>query len=177
MIKKIKEKNVFIIVAVFLFFNICLAVMNVGNRVYALNSDVSDSIVENALKVGKYYFHGDISQPSYIEVYDDGTLQWHNFDFEGYLKELNDKYDRENGIVPDEELQSAREKAMNDEIEWMSARHTFTVVQDNKIHHTMIVLEYEPNPEGEIRRGYSYIDECTINTSGGGDLWYKYIEE
>lgn len=133
---------------------------------------VTETVVENALKVGKYYLHGDISQPSYIEVYNDGTLQWHNFDFEGYLEELNDKYDKENGILPDKDLQAAREKAMNDEIEWMSARHNFTVVHYSVLGVTSIELEYDP--KAEFRRGYNYIDDKTIKVSD--DLCFFFAE-
>ncbi|MBQ3843169.1 MAG: hypothetical protein II820_10830 [Ruminiclostridium sp.] len=127
--------------------------------------------MDNALKVGRFYLNGDKTQ-SYFEVYEDGTLQWHNFDFEGYLKELNDKYDKENGILPDKDLQAAREKAMNDEIEWVSARHSYTVVHYSVLGVTSIELEYDP--KAEFRRGYNYIDDKTIKVSD--DLCFFFVE-
>ena len=133
--------------------------------------EVEETVIDNALRIGRYYLNGDTSS-SYFEVYDDGTLQWHNFDFEGYLKGLNDKYDRENGIVPDEKLKIDREKAMNDEIEWLSARHNYTVVHYSIMDITSIGLEYDP--KSECRRGYNYIDDKTIKVSD--DLCFFFVE-
>ena len=168
MTKKFFSCCFFLIAAITL--SVCLSNINpVANADNEL--EVEETVIDNALRIGRYYLNGDTSS-SYFEVYDDGTLQWHNFDFEGYLKELNDKYDRENGIVPDENLKIAREKAMNDEIEWVSARHNYTVVHYSIMDTTSIELEYDP--KSECRRGYNYIDNKTIKVSD--DLCFFFVE-
>ena len=143
---------------------------------------VTETVLENALKVGKFYLNGDTSS-SFIEVYDDGTLQWQDFDFEGYLREINKQYDERNGVSPEEaaELEYGREENIKQNIEWMSARHSYAVVRNDLTDVTKIVFEYDPAAEAErgwaARSGWVYTDEYTIDVSNGGGLIYRYVEE
>ena len=169
----INYKKAIIFVAIFLIFNIALVLLLTNMHLFSISAEddqiVTEVVLDDALRVGKFYLNGDTSS-SFIEVYEDGTLQWQNFDFDKYLAELNAERYKEDD---DPSLDYAREEYMRSEKEWLSSRHNYSVVYYDYMDVTSIVLEYDP--KSEFRRGFKYTDEFTIDVSGNGNMVFKYV--
>ncbi len=126
-------------------------------------------IINNALHVGKYYADGDTSA-SYIEIYDDGTLQWKGIDHFEFAKRTNIEHGALYGREWDEELA----KASAELAEEYAARHTYTVVYWKGIGETMVMYDWSEDSEHLGGTGCVYIDENTIEAYG---MIFIYTEE
>ena len=126
-------------------------------------------IINDSLRVGKYYADGDTSA-SYIEIYDDGTLQWKGIDHYEYAKEQNIKGAELHGLEWNEDMEDATVELAGQ----YAARHAYTVVYWKSPEVTMLMYDWDENSEHLGGTGCVYIDENTIEAHG---MTFIYTEE
>lgn len=157
---------------------VCMTV--IGAVVFALSGTVPAAanedefpdhrILRDALDAGRYYLDGSISE-NYVEVSEDGTIQWKAPMPEDELREADiAQAEALGGSLP---LTDEQEKAISETAEWASAPHKYTVVYWKLIDKTMVMLDWdEDNNSGG--KGYDYIDRDTISIGYGGRT-YTFI--
>lgn len=143
-----------------------------GNVPAAANEDEfpDHRILRNALNAGRYYLDGIISE-AYVEVYEDGTLQWKDPELADKLREADiGQAEAPGGNTV---LTEEQEKAIAETADWAAAPHKYTVVYWKFVDKTMVMLDWdEDNNSGG--NGYDYIDRNTISIGYGGRT-YTFI--
>ncbi|MBP3855753.1 MAG: hypothetical protein IK990_09115 [Ruminiclostridium sp.] len=159
---------------------ICLSVIGLGAFVVsgtipvAANEDEypDHRILRNSLNIGRYYLNGDLSE-SYVEVFEDGTLQWKNPVFASQLREININQSKSLGI--NSPLTDEQETAIIEEAEKAVAVHKYTVVYWKFIDTTMVMLDWDES-DNIGGYGYDYIDRNTISIGYGGTTFtFEYV--
>lgn len=139
------------ILGLVVLFALTFGIVTAANlSVTADNEEEPYTVIENALKVGRYYQDGDTSK-SYVEVFSNGTLQWCNLDFESQVR--NSQKARNANTADYEE-------AIQTETERLSSVHEYTVVKFNGVNMTMIAWDWVE--ESGAAQGFIYIDENTF---------------
>ena len=123
----------------------------------------TEMVLEDGLNIGRYYLNGNINE-HYIEVYDDGTLQWKGFDVESWVREITGAALDNPEIPKSEETYSDLEQGIMEQVAWCESRHRYTVVSYNRMGITMVLLDDDDPSDGGT--GCSYIDRNTIEWNG-----------
>ena len=139
------------ILSLIALFVVVFGITTVANlSVTADNEEEPYTVIENALKVGRYYQDGDTSKAD-VEVFSNGTLQWCGADFETQVR--NSQKARNANIADFEE-------DIHSETERLSSVHEYTVVKFNGVDMTMIAWDWVE--ESGAAQGFIYIDENTF---------------